>query len=491
MPTRSLHQWAVRPLAVSATALAVVGLLLAPTIEAQPAVPTRPTAVAAPRDLRVTTSVSGALARSDTTTIVYSGTGPAGRAGSAGAPADEGGATIDAASFQTIAAVCPAPPSTPTTTSTALADDGGCGAGSTTTTTRPSTPPTTSPPPTTIPSPTTSPPLMTRPSASTPPPATSPGAGAGSGAPTSSGQPVQQGAAAQPAGGGTPDASSATAGATQATPSTSPSATITALLDIGAVAGQGTELYRADDEPVVSLLGDAPLFRDLTTGVSDGPDVGALEQSLVEMGRDDGVRVDETFTEATAAAVRSWEEAIGRATPDGSVSVGEVVFLTGPAAVLAHEATIGDRVKSGTPVLTVGTESQVVDARIDATEIADWTVGTDVELRWADDVREKGTVIDVGRDESDGQVAMVVALAPQAITRPIGTAVEVIRVTAERRGVLAVPVSAVVHGPDGPSIRPARGGEDEWIKVELGVVADRWVEIANGLDAGAEVALPG
>lgn len=265
---------------------------------------------------------------------------------------------------------------------------------------------------------------------------------------------------------------------------------ITALLDIGAVASRGTELYRADGEPVIALLADVALFRDLAIGISDGPDVRALEQNLVDMGRGDGVTVDDTFDDATASAARAWEEAAGRAAPDGSVTVGEVVLLAGPAVVLVHNTSIGGRVTPGSPVLTVGTQSQVVDAHIDATRIADWTVGSELELRWPDDSLSMGSVVEVGRDESEGQVGMVVALGPQEITRPIGTAVELVHTVAERQGVVAVPVSAVVQGPDGPSVRPAGAGKGKWIKVEPGIVSDRWVEIVNGLDAGTEVALP-
>jgi len=173
------------------------------------------------------------------------------------------------------------------------------------------------------------------------------------------------------------------------------------------------------------------------------------------------------------------------------VVVGEVVFLAGPATVLAHEASVGDLVGPGSPVLTVGTESQVVEAGIDAADLAGWTVGAEVELGWADDTVDNGTVVVVGRDESEGQVAVTIALAAQEATRPIGTQVEVIRTTAERRGVVTVPVAAVVAGPDGPSVRPAGGDEGMSLAVELGLVADHWVEIASGLPAGTKVRLPG
>lgn len=508
----------ITALGVASALLAISGLVAASTVQAQTTASASASRIATAelRDLRVTNSVTGTLARSDTTTILYGGVAMSG---------PTAGGTVERANFQAAdvdpVATIDTIPTTPTTTAllpttTALVPMTTTEASPTTTTSAPSpttttttAPPpttttTTAPPPTTTTTTTAPPPTTTTTTAPPPPPTTTTMPQTTTGA-----TPPSRSPAADPAGAGaatptttpavptgsvttssaTPAASTpATAGGGSATNS---SATITALLDVGAVAGRGSELYRADEEPVIALLADTPLFRSLSVGVDDGPDVQALEQNLVDLGQGGGLTVDETYDETTAAAVKAWEESLGRSTPDGSVVVGEVVFLAGPATVLAHEAAVGDLVRPGSPVLTVGTESQVVEAGIDVADLAGWTVGADVELGWADDTVDNGTVVVVGRDESEGEVAVTIALAAQEATWPIGTQVEVIRTTAERRGVVTVPVAAVVAGPDGPSVRPAGGDEDKRLAVDLGLVADHWVEITSGIPAGTKVRLPG
>jgi multidrug efflux pump subunit AcrA (membrane-fusion protein) len=65
-------------------------------------------------------------------------------------------------------------------------------------------------------------------------------------------------------------------------------------------------------------------------------------------------------------------------------------------------------------------------------------------------------------------------------------------VAEHRPGVLAIPVAAVSEGPAGDAaVRVVSGAEDEWRPVELGLVAEGWVEVTAGLEAGEEVRLPG
>jgi peptidoglycan hydrolase-like protein with peptidoglycan-binding domain len=251
-------------------------------------------------------------------------------------------------------------------------------------------------------------------------------------------------------------------------------------------------LYRADAEPIVALLAADPLFRDLSSGVQDGPDVAALEANLVVLGYGSGVTQDEHFDAGTAAAVRRWETALGRAAPDGVVTVGEVMFLDEPTAVLEHQLEVGDLLESGDPVLVLGAESRVIDTDVIASEVASWPVGTPVEVRWGDDTTSTGTVTAVSRDESGGEIDLVVTIAGDAGRgRPIGSSVEVVRTVSDEAAPLAVPVAAVVEGPSGPAVRVTGGGDDRIVPVELGVVADGWVAVTKGLAVGDRVRLPG
>ncbi|HJR24276.1 MAG TPA: peptidoglycan-binding domain-containing protein, partial [Acidimicrobiales bacterium] len=400
----------------------------------------------------VTAEEAGTLARADTTTVVYDGTG--GRVG--GGPAGSGPVTGQSGGEATVARIGP--------TQDCTADPAACEP--TTTSTEPTTTTTTEPPPQTVPSlvpdDTLPPDDMLPPDDTLPPADTLP-----------------------------PDDRGADLGDGSETPTGAPTATLTELLPIGSVAERGSVLYRADHEPIVALFAATPLFRDLTTGV-EGPDVQALEENLVALGYGSGVDVDEDFDRGTAAAVRAWEEDLGRAASDGVVTVGEVVFLQEAAAVLGHEAAVGDLLESGDAVLELGAESRVVEADVAAVDVADWPVGTQVTLDWGDGTTGTGTVTEVSRDVVADEVALVVTIADGGGTdRPVGSRVDVVRTVVARSGVVAVPVGAVVAGPAGPAVRVVGTGSDRRTTVELGIVDDGWVEVVSGLDEGTEVRLPG
>jgi peptidoglycan hydrolase-like protein with peptidoglycan-binding domain len=279
-----------------------------------------------------------------------------------------------------------------------------------------------------------------------------------------------------------------------------PSAILTGLLDVGATADRGTVLYTADNQPVVALIGDMPAWRTLEQGVDDGVDVRQLEENLAALGYGDDLEVDESFTAETAAAVEAWETDLGRATPDGVVTIGEVVFLTEPGDVLGHDASVGDTLEAGSPVMTIGSEQRMVVADVDAASAlapsgSGWTPGSTVELEWADGTTSHGTVVGTGREVTDGQVELTVAIGSDdagAGQRRSGAEATVTLVDARRDGVLAVPVAAIVDDGGSPAVRVASAdGPDHIVPVQIGLVADGWIEITAGLDGGEEVRLPG
>ena len=68
------------------------------------------------------------------------------------------------------------------------------------------------------------------------------------------------------------------------------SGTITQLAPIGSVVQPGQTLYRVDNSPVLLFDGSVPAYRDLSPGVTNGPDVQELNQNLVTgiwLGNDD------------------------------------------------------------------------------------------------------------------------------------------------------------------------------------------------------------
>jgi hypothetical protein len=490
-----------------------------------------PTVVAEPRDLATTLEASGSLQRSDEQTVAYAAALPSdeGNGGEGDGGNDDGGGggngdsgdgdsgngdsgngdmtpaafltgpsgTSSSSTGSTSSTTSTTNPCSPTSSSTSTSSSSSstttsssssttsttpCPTTTSTTSTTASTTSTTTPPTsTTTQAPGTSPPSTVDPRATG-------GAGDGGSSP----------GAATPAGGGGTDQSSGGDGADGASgdggSGEASSAILTSVLDVGATVDRGTVLYTADDEPVVALIGEVPAWRTLEQGVDDGVDVRQLEENVAALGYGD-LDVDESFTADTAAAVEAWETDLGRTAPDGVVTLGEVVFLSERGDVLGHEASVGDTLEAGSPVMTIGSEERVVVADVDATEAGGWTPGSTVELEWADGTTSQGTVVGTGREVSDGEVELTVAIGADdtgAGQRRSGAEATVSLVDARRDGVVAVPVSAIVDDGGSPAVRVAQpDGPDNIVPVQVGLVADGWIEITDGLDGGEEVRLPG
>lgn len=121
------------------------------------------------------------------------------------------------------------------------------------------------------------------------------------------------------------------------------SGTFTWLPAVGAVIERGGALFRIDDRPVVLMYGSVPAYRALKEGVSDGPDVEELNENLKALGYDPygAIGTLDSFGEATAAAVRRWQEAQGL-TQTGEVQLGAVVFAPGPRRVTTVHVALGE-----------------------------------------------------------------------------------------------------------------------------------------------------
>jgi multidrug efflux system membrane fusion protein len=451
-----------------------------------------PTAVAESRDLATTLDASGSLQRSDEYTVAYAAALPSdGGTGPPDGEGDNGGGDVDPVSFltgpsttsssssttsSTTPTTSPCSPTSTSSTSTSSSSTTSTTPCPTTTSTTSTTTPTTS---------TTSTTSTTTPPASSTTPTTQPGPGGG----------TDGGAGSSPGGTAPADAGGDGGTGDDGDGSEVPSATLTSLLDVGTTADRGTVLYTADDQPVVALIGELPAWRTLEQGVDDGADVRQLEENLVGLGYGAGLEVDESFTADTAAAVEAWETDLGRATPDGVVTIGDAVFLTTPGDVLGHDASVGDTLEAGSPVMTIGSEQRIVVADVDATSAGGWTPGSIVELEWADTTTTQGTVIGTGREVTDGQVELTVAVGSGdsgAGERRSGAEATVTLVDARRDGVIAVPVAAIADDGGSPAVRVVQSdGPDRVVPVQTGLVADGWIEITAGLDGGEKVRLPG
>jgi hypothetical protein len=280
--------------------------------------------------------------------------------------------------------------------------------------------------------------------------------------------------------------------------------TITALPAEGAVVTRGKALYRVDGKPVPLLYGRLPAWRPLSVGVDDGPDVRQLEQNLVALGYDPdrAITVDNHFTWATGAAVRRWQEVLGL-DKTGTVRPGDAVWQPGPVRVGKLEAAVGDTARPGGRLLEVTSTTRQVTIDLDASRQPYVRAGDPVDLELPGGRTTTGRVVSVGKvatasageggDDGSPTVELVVSLDKPKATgsldqAPVGAAIT----TEVRRGVLAVPVNALLALAEGGyAVEVEREGRRELVGVTTGLFADGQVEVeGGGLAAGDQVVVP-
>jgi peptidoglycan hydrolase-like protein with peptidoglycan-binding domain len=276
---------------------------------------------------------------------------------------------------------------------------------------------------------------------------------------------------------------------------------ITWLPKPGAVIGRGGTLVSVDNRPVQLFYGAKPAWRDLGVGVDDGPDVRQLEQNLVALGYDPDhqVTVDNHFTWATAAAVRRWQRARGLDQTGTFTTAMPAVFLPWPARVKEVSATLGSQAAPGGPVLAVTSTLHQVTVDLDVSQQGYVKHGDRVQVTLPDGRRIKGRVSEVGRvaeTQGSGQeqittIPVTVALDnPNAGGRLDQAPVDVYVTTQTRKGVLAVPVTALLALKEGGYAVETvdAAGQHHLVAVRLGIFSSGMVEVAgSGLRAGTKV----
>jgi peptidoglycan hydrolase-like protein with peptidoglycan-binding domain len=279
---------------------------------------------------------------------------------------------------------------------------------------------------------------------------------------------------------------------------------VTRLPAEGTVVTRGRSLYDVNARGVRLLYGTMPLWRRLANGVSDGQDVEQLERNLSELGHDPrGMTIDETFDADTAAAVRSWQDALD--VPEtGAVEPGDAVFLPGPRRVGQLETSVGAQLQPGAPVLQVTGTTPVVEIDLDATQRELARVGARVQVELPSGRVVGGTIASVGKvaetattaqgEPSTPTVPVMVTLSEPAKRDGLDGAPVVVSLERERaKKVLAVPVEAILalRGGGEAVERVSSGGERMLTAVETGTFADGYVEVSgDGIVEGAKVVVP-
>jgi hypothetical protein len=268
--------------------------------------------------------------------------------------------------------------------------------------------------------------------------------------------------------------------------------TVTWLPGEAATLRRGSVAARIDDKPVIALYGGLPVYRQLQSG-DKGRDVRQLERNLHALGYDanNEITVDNTFTAATARAVKRLERVYGLE-QDGVVGLDEVVYLPGARRVGTHEVDVGAH--AGGKLYDTTARSRVVRIELDARKRSLVRRGKEVQIELPDGRLLKGVISKVGRvvrseDNGAGGTKSVLDVEVAVTGNPgaDGAPVVVHVVSTAVENALAVPVHALLAlAGGGYGVELRSGGKI--VPVELGASADGFVEVqGTGLAEGALV----
>ncbi len=272
--------------------------------------------------------------------------------------------------------------------------------------------------------------------------------------------------------------------------------TITGTAEHDTKVDHGTELYRINEQPVIALIGDVPMYRDLSAG-NTGSDVRQLETNLAKLGYD-GFDVDDDFTWYTARAVKQWQADVG-AEQSGSVDLQDVVFLPRNGRVGGVKVAVGETVAPGTEILGIASSDQIVNLDVDVADRDLVAVGTTVSVRLpgGNEVTGKVTSTAVVEDTSSGDdggggdgetpgaddttTEVEVTLDERVDEAPLGSPVDVVVDVETRQDVLVVPVTALLALAEGGfGIEVVNDdGTHSIVAVEAGMFADGKVEVSS------------
>jgi peptidoglycan hydrolase-like protein with peptidoglycan-binding domain len=285
---------------------------------------------------------------------------------------------------------------------------------------------------------------------------------------------------------------------------------ITWLPAPGTVIRRGQPVYKVDNRPVPLFHGALPLYRPIQFGAT-GDDVKEVEQNLAALGYT-GMTVDNTFTAATATAVRRWQEHLGY--PEtGVVSPTDVVLTAAEMRVTAVSAHLGDA--AGNAILTYTGTTRQVRIALDVNLQSLAKVGATAPVTLPNSKTVTGTVATVGSvatasnqsgsGENGGNgncggggqnptatIEVTVTIADQSALGTLDQApVSVKLVSASVQNVLTVPVGALVAlDSGGYGVEVVTGSTRRYVPVQLGMFASGRVQITGeGVTEGTLVAV--
>ncbi|MET1074909.1 MAG: peptidoglycan-binding protein, partial [Umezawaea sp.] len=265
--------------------------------------------------------------------------------------------------------------------------------------------------------------------------------------------------------------------------------TVTGLSAAGSIIERGQNVYSVDAEQVPLFYGYLPLYRDLRTDMTNGPDVKIVEENLEQLGFDDFGEPDEKFTSWTAAAIKKWQKALG-VEQTGVLGVGDVVVQTGPIRISSVSAQLGAP-GAGDLMKVTGTQ-RVVTVDLESSKLRLAKAGEKVELAITGGGTTTGTVASIGKavEGQDGKAKSPVTITlddPAAAGTLDSVSVSVVFTAGSKQGVLIVPVGALLALAEGGyAVESATDGK--LVAVTTGLFSKGEVEVSGeGLTEGLKV----
>ncbi|MEO6084336.1 MAG: peptidoglycan-binding protein [Umezawaea sp.] len=254
-----------------------------------------------------------------------------------------------------------------------------------------------------------------------------------------------------------------------------------------------------DPTPILeSFHGALPAYRTLAPGTT-GADVTQFEQNLSALGYA-GFTADDTYTEATATAVRKWQGDLG-VTKTGTVDQGRIAHAAGPVRVDALKAAVGDPSRPGAAVLTCSGTVRLITVKLDVSDERLVVPGAAVTVALPNGKPATGkvtgsrTVVDPGDGKADPTTKIAVTVTPDdqaALTGLDQASVRVGFTASQRENVLTVPVAALLALPEGGyGVQVVQDGGTRIVPVRTGLFAAGRVEVSgDGLTEGMTVGMP-
>ncbi|MCW2898910.1 MAG: peptidoglycan-binding protein [Streptosporangiaceae bacterium] len=284
--------------------------------------------------------------------------------------------------------------------------------------------------------------------------------------------------------------------------------TLTWLPQPGQEIVRGERVFAVDGHDVPLFYGTTPMWRTLEEGVHDGRDVRQLQANLSAL-HHGGLTVDGHFGPATREAVEDWQHDLGR-DRTGAVQQGDVAIAPGRLRIQSVAGVLGGPAHLQVLQATGTQRIVTVPLPVDRQGIA--RTGGKVRLELPGGVQTTGHISDVGAvaagtGTGSGATAGAVGAATANATIPVHVRLDDSRAAGRlagapatvyftgqvRRGVLAVPVSALLaQGPHDYAVVVAdSAGRRRTVPVTLGMFGSGQVAVTGpGLAPGMRVEVP-